>query len=164
MRMPSKRYNKTGNKIFKTLLSIMFALIISLALTILFVLYTPTIFNYTLNTGLDLLPKAKFVEYKVQSKNELANEWLEESDGLLADNDLFDKLKAKLPSSDKKNTFFANMFVVHDYPSYCFFTVFGKHKTMDLTWTVKGIRCKGEKQCKDPHFINNCPPRHKKQK
>jgi hypothetical protein len=53
------------------------------------------------------------------------------------------------------------MFVVHDYPSPCLFIIFGKHRTMDVTWTIKGIRCKGAKQCNDPLFIEHCPPRKK---
>ncbi|MEH6454648.1 MAG: hypothetical protein V7782_16585 [Psychromonas sp.] len=162
--MPNLLLQIKNNKIFKTLLRIFIALLISLTLTILCVLFTPSIFNSTLHKGLALLPKNKFVEYKVQTKTELAHQWLEESDALKDDKLFFDQLRTTLPSTRNKDTFFAHMFVVHEYPAPCFFTIFGKHRTMDVTWTVQGIRCKGAKQCNDPLFIKNCPPpkRHHK--
>ncbi|GLS92090.1 hypothetical protein GCM10007916_31600 [Psychromonas marina] len=148
-----------ANKYVKTLMKVILALLISLSLTLVCILYTPTIFKSTLNSGLDLLPKNKFIDYKVQNKTEFATEWLEASDALKDDQAMFDLLRTTLPSTSKKDTFFAHMFVVHDYPAPCFFTIFGKHRTIDVTWTVKGIRCKGSKQCNNPQFISQCPPR-----
>ena len=101
----------------------------------------------------------KFIEYKIQNKAEFATQWLEASDALKDDQILFGLLRETLPSTSKKDTFFAHMFVVHDYPAPCFFTIFGKHRTIDVTWTIKGIRCKGAKQCNNPQFISQCPPR-----
>ncbi|MFT6927559.1 MAG: hypothetical protein ACJAZP_003196 [Psychromonas sp.] len=159
MRIPDKLFNIRDKKTLKTLLSILLALLISLALAVTCILFTPSIFNSTLHKGLELLPKNKFIEYKVQSKTELAKEWLEESDGLRNDKSFFEQLRTKLPNSSNKDSFFAHMFVVHDYPAPCFFTLFGKHRTMDVTWTVTGIRCRGAKECNDPQFIDHCPPR-----
>jgi hypothetical protein len=163
MKMLAELHHLKENKTVKMLLTMLLGLGISILLTVLCVLFTPPIFKSTLNMGLELLPKNKFIEYKVQNKAELAKEWLQASDALLDDKAFFDQLRTILPSTknstSNKDTFFAHMFVVHDYPTPCFFTIFGKHRTMDVTWTVQGIRCKGKKQCNDPDFIKHCPPR-----
>jgi hypothetical protein len=153
-----------NNKIVNMLFKMLFGLTISVFLTILCILFTPPIFKSTLNMGLELLPKNKFLEYNVQNKTELATQWLETADSDLDDKAFFDKLRTLLPSTNNKDTFFAHMFIVHDYPTPCLFTIFGKHRTMDVTWTIQGIRCKGKKQCNDPDFINHCPPRKAPQK
>ena len=159
MQILKKLLHIKENKTFKMSFKIIIALLISLSLTVICILFTPSIFNYTLDNGLKLLPKNKFIEYKVQTKTELAKEWLEASDALLDDDLFFDQLRTKLPATDRKDTIFAHMFVVHDYPAPCYFTIFGKHRTMDVTWTIEGIRCKGPEQCNDPLFVKQCPAR-----
>ena len=159
MKILKKLLHIRESKVFKMTFKIFIALLISLSLTVVCIMFTPSIFNYTLKNGLTLLPKNKFIEYKVQTKEQLADEWLTASDALLADDLFFDQLRTKLPETNRKDTFFAHMFVVHDYPAPCYFTIFGKHRTMDVTWTVKGIRCKGPEQCNDPLFVQQCPPR-----
>lgn len=164
MKIPNVFAHLVDNKLFKIFLKMLLGLVISVILTVLCVLFTPPIFKSTLNTGLELLPKNKFIDYKVQNKATLAKQWLTPSDGLLDDEAFFDHLRTVLPSTSNKDTFFAHMFVVHDYPEPCFFTIFGKHRTMDVTWTIEGIRCKGSKECNDPDFVKHCPPRKERNK
>lgn len=144
-------------RIFKILLKVLLGLFISLSLTLVCILFTPSIFKSTLYKGLALLPENKFIEYKVQKKAELAKEWLQVTDATLEDERFFDKLRMRLASqTTNQDTFFAHMFVVHDYPSRCLFTIFGKHRTMDVTWTVQGIHCKGVRECSNPDFMRHC--------
>ncbi|WP_413701072.1 hypothetical protein ACLKMH_04860 [Psychromonas sp. KJ10-10] len=56
----------------------------------------------------------------MQNKTELARQWLTESADLLDDEAFFDHLRTTLPSTSNKDTFFAHMFVVHDYPDPVF--------------------------------------------
>lgn len=164
MKMPTKFVCFMNNKAVTILLKMLLGLTISLVLTVLCVVFTPPIFKSTLNMGLELLPKNKFIDYKVQKKSALAKQWLTEPDALLDDQAFFDHLRTTLPSTSNKDTFFAHMFIVHDYPDPCFFTIFGKHRTMDVTWTIEGIRCKGGQECNDPDFVKHCPPRKERKK
>lgn len=131
--------NKRLFRLFKTLYRALIALFLSLLLTILCVIYIPSIFSMTMDLGLEILPKKRFPHAQVLSKEEIASKWSLDNQSV-DDEQLFDQLKDLFPASRNKSTFFARIIVIHDYPQACEFTIVGKHRTMDIGWQVEGIR------------------------
>ncbi|WP_432463508.1 hypothetical protein [Agarivorans sp. QJM3NY_33] len=161
-----KKGLKTGTRfkrVKKILFRVVIALGLSIALSIALIVYTPPIFTVALNTSLELLPEHKFVSYRVQSKSELAERW-QLSTSFSNDDALLQALKQGLPESRDKSTFFARMFVVHDYPQPCQFMIFGLHRSIDISWQVEGLRCNSHASCEAARVQHICPERKRHDK
>ena len=158
---PDRKSGRNNHKTLKTIVGIFAALFISIALTIVCLVFFPPTFKYTLNALLEHLPRHKFIDYKIQSSRELAEEWFDDALPTSGDQHVIHRLRQKFPENRNKDTFFADMIVVHDYPEHCQFTVFGKHFTMDITWTIQGIRHKRGKERKGNTTDSECPPPHR---
>ncbi|MDB1124220.1 hypothetical protein [Vibrio algarum] len=145
-----------SSKVMRMVFRVIIALVISIFLTILCAVYIPPIFKSVLNTGLEILPKYKFTDHKVLTKSELIAEW-EIDKQAIDDESIFEQLESQLPESRNKSTFFARILVVHDYPERCQYTIIAKHRTIDVSWQVSGLRCHSKKSCEAARLHQTCP-------
>lgn len=138
---------------------IIMALIISLSLAGMCLVYIPFFFNNIIETGFEMLPKNKVVEKSIQRKSEFSNQWgIDLVNGVQKEE--LRELRRSLPHTRDKSTFFADMFVTHDYPEKCQFVLVGAHKTLDVTWQIQGLKCDGPKSCKLAKEEQICPDKH----
>ncbi|WED24867.1 hypothetical protein L3Q72_18505 [Vibrio sp. JC009] len=132
----------------KTIFRVCVALFISFLLTVVCVAFVPTFFTSTLTTTFDLLPAHKFLDHSIQTKEELFKD-LQLTEVTNTDESDFLQLRKDLPDNRDKSVFFARMFVMHDYPQKCQYTLVGMHRTLDLAWQVTGLRCGGRQSCQE---------------
>lgn len=131
--------NKALFRLFKIVYRALIALFLSFLLTILCVIYIPSIFSMTMDLGLEMLPKKRFPYVQALNSEQIASKWSLDNQSV-DDEQLFDQLRDLFPTSRNKSTFFARIIVMHDYPEPCEYTIVGKHRTMDIGWQVQGKR------------------------
>ncbi len=132
-------------------------------LSIALIVYTPSIFTKALNIGLELLPDYKFISYHIEKKSALA-QYMRIDSPSSDDEAFFQQIKLGVPNSKDKNSFFFRMFSVHDYPRPCLFTIFGMHRTMDVTWRIEGVQCKNRENCLEAQTQQICPDKKDKKR
>jgi hypothetical protein len=149
-------------KFFSVITKLLTGIFISGLLTLLLVMFTPSIFNKALNLWVELLPSFKYVHTEIQTKEELAKSFgLEHNSG---DAVLFEKLQTALPNVKDKSSLFFRLLGVHSYPEPCKFTLIGMHRTIDITWRIEGLRCKGKEACQLAKTQQICPDKKKHDK
>ncbi|WP_165313953.1 hypothetical protein [Vibrio ziniensis] len=149
-------------KFFSVIIKLLTGVFISAALTLLLIMFTPSIFNKALGLWIETLPSFKYVSYQVTSKQELADRFgLETKDDDVA---LFSQLQDSLPDTKDKSSPFFRFLTVHAYPTPCSFTLIGIHRTIDVTWQIEGLRCKGKEACELAKTQQICPDKKKHDK
>lgn len=149
-------------KFFGVIFKLLSGVFISAALTLLLIMFTPSIFSKALDLWIGTLPSFKYVSYEVGTKKELA-----ERLGIEATADdavLFAELQDALPDTKDKSSPFFRFLTVHAYPTPCNFTLIGIHRTIDITWRIEGLRCKGKEACELAKTQQICPDKKKHDK
>ncbi len=149
-------------KYFSIILKLFTGVVISGLLTLVLVIFTPSIFSKALYLWIDTLPKFKYVDSEITTKQALAKEF--GLDSTLDGAALFNELEARLPSTKDKSSPFFRLLAVHAYPNPCKFTLIGIHRTIDITWRIEGLRCKGKEACELARTQQICPDREKHNK
>jgi len=143
------------DKFLKLTMKSLIGIGISIILTFMLIMFTPSIFNRALNLWVDLLPSYKFVHYTVQTKEQLAKSF--DLKNTHDDAVLFKELQNKLPNYKDKSSLFFRFISVHAYPEPCKFTLIGLHRTINISWRIEGLRCKGKKACELAKREQICP-------
>lgn len=146
-------------KTIKLALKLILGLSVSLLLTLILIMFTPSIFDKALNIWVQTLPTFKYVDYQIGTKADLVNEFKLPSKA--QSDDIVRALKTSLPNFKDKSSPFFNLLAVHAYPDPCKFTLIGIHRTIDITWTVEGLRCKGKEACELARTQHICPDKKK---
>ncbi len=149
-------------KYFSIILKLFTGVFISGVLTLVLVMFTPSIFSKALHLWIDTLPSFKYVNTEITTKQELAKKF--GLDGTQDDAELFIELEASLPETKDKSSPFFRLLAVHAYPNPCNFTLIGIHRTIDITWRIEGFRCKGKEQCELARTQQICPDKKKHDK
>ena len=146
-------------KFFSVIAKLLTGIFISGLITLILVMFTPSIFSKALNIWIELLPSFKYVSYQIQTKEELAKSFDLKSNS--DDAVLFEELQTALPNVKDKSSIFFRFLGVHAYPEPCKFTLIGMHRTIDITWRIEGLRCKGKKACELARTQQICPDKKK---
>lgn len=146
-------------KYFKFTAKLLTGVFISGVLTLLLVMFTPSIFSKALHLWIDLLPSFKYVETEITTKQELAKSF--DLEVTQDDAELFNNLQSVLPKTKDKSSPFFRLLTVHAYPEHCNFTLIGLHKTIDIAWRIEGLRCKSKQQCELARAQQICPDKKK---
>jgi|GEM_PF-6703837 len=149
-------------KYFNITVKLLTGVFISGVLTLLLVMFTPSIFSKALHLWIDLLPSFKYVETEITTKQELANSF--DLEATQDDAELFNNLQSILPKTKDKSSPFFRFLTVHAYPENCNFTLIGLHKTIDIAWRIEGLRCKNKQQCELARTQQICPDKKKHKK
>jgi hypothetical protein len=142
----------------KTIVRVGCALLISLLLTIVCVAFTSRFFMAALTTTFELLPPYQFLNQTIHTKAALFQHYQIEELAESSESN-FLTLRKVLPDNRDKSVFFANMFVVQDYPKRCQYTLIGVHKTLDVAWQVTGLRCGNKQSCQQALVHEVCKDR-----
>lgn len=151
-------YVSLGAEMLKTIVRIVCALLISLLLTIVCVAFTSRFFSAALTTTFELLPRYQFLNQTIHTKTELFERYQMPTAEESGESD-FLALRKALPDNRDKSVFFADMFIVQDYPQRCQYTLIGAHKTLDIAWQVTGLRCGNKQSCQQALEYQICKDR-----